>query len=193
MRIISGKFRSRQLKSPKGATCRPAMGRTREALFSMLEARGVVWANSRVLDVFAGSGSLSFEAVSRGAPFALLLEHSPQILRCINDNIRLLQVAGQVQVLSDDALRILRTPPAQPFDVVFLDPPYHQGYTERALTLLVKHGWLAPHAFLAAEIEDKLRLRFPACLPMVAERLFGQTRLVILHCNEELLKDADEL
>ena len=98
-----------------------------------------------------------------------------------------------MQVLSDDALRILRTPPAQPFDVVFLDPPYHQGYTERALTLLVKHGWLAPHAFLAAEIEDKLRLRFPACLPMVAERLFGQTRLVILHCDEELLKDADEL
>ncbi|MCR5813830.1 MAG: 16S rRNA (guanine(966)-N(2))-methyltransferase RsmD [Desulfovibrio sp.] len=184
MRIIAGKFRSRQLKSPKGSICRPAMGRTREALFSMLEARGVFWPDTRVLDIFAGSGSLALEAVSRGAPYALLLEHSPQILRCLNDNIRAFDLADQVQVLTDDALRLLRTPPSQPFDVVFLDPPYRQGYAERALILLEKQGWLAPKAFVAAEIEETLRLRFSPTLPLVAERLFGQTRLVLLQASE---------
>ncbi|MBO4335487.1 MAG: 16S rRNA (guanine(966)-N(2))-methyltransferase RsmD [Desulfovibrio sp.] len=183
MRIIAGRLRSRQLKSPKGSSCRPAMGRTREALFSMLEARGLVWSEAHVLDIFAGSGSLAFEAISRGAPYALLLENSPLILRCLHDNIHSLDLAGQVEVLTDDALRILRTPPPEPFDVVFLDPPYRQGYAERALMLLVKQGWLAPAAFVAAEIEEKLRLRLPASLSLVTERLFGQTRLVLLRAS----------
>ena len=86
-------------------------------------------------------------------------------------------------MLTDDALRVLRTPPSKPFDVIFLDPPYRQGYAERALILLVKQGWLAPAAFVAAEIEEKLKLRLPDKLSLVTERLFGQTRLVLLRAD----------
>ena len=155
------------------------MGRTREALFSMLEARGVNWPSCRVLDVFAGSGSLALEAVSRGAPFALALEQDASVLRALNYNIRSLELEDRVQVLSGDALRLLRNCPLTPFDVVFLDPPYRQKYVERALPLL-SAGWLSERAFLICELEHTLHLKLPCAFTLLAERLFGQTRIMIL-------------
>ena len=91
MRIISGRLGGRNLKTVEGEGYRPAMGKTREALFSMLAARGIDWYSARVLDLFAGSGSLAFEAISRGAEHALLVEMAPQAVRCLKANIAALK------------------------------------------------------------------------------------------------------
>lgn len=179
MRIIAGSLRGRVLKSPTGEGCRPAMGRTREALFSMLEARGVCWSACRVLDLFAGSGSLAFEAVSRGAPEAVLVEQAPHILRCLEDNIHLLDVAGQVRIVREDVTRYLRRGVEEPFDMIFLDPPYRKGYTDTCLATMVARDWLAQDGLISAEIEKDLQVKAPAGLELLTERLFGQTRVCI--------------
>ena len=179
MRIIAGSLRGRTLKSPTGEGCRPAMGRTREALFSMLEARGVCWAGARVLDLFAGSGSLAFEAVSRGAPRAELVEQAPHILRCLEENVRKLGVEHQVRIVREDVTRHLRRGTMEAFDVIFLDPPYRKGYTETCLQAVLEHGWLTPGGILSAEIEKDLQVTTPDGLELLAERLFGQTRVCI--------------
>ena len=179
MRIIAGHLRGRTLKSPSGEGCRPAMGRTREALFSMLEARGVCWAGTRVLDLFAGSGSLAFEAVSRGAPVAVLVEQAPHILRCLEANVQTLDVANQVRIVREDVTRYLRRGVEEPFDMIFLDPPYRKGYTDACLAGIVSREWLAPEGLVSAEIEKDVQVKAPAGLDLLAERLFGQTRVCI--------------
>lgn len=179
MRIIAGSLRGRTLKSPTGEGCRPAMGRTREALFSMLEARGVCWAATRVMDLFAGSGSLAFEAVSRGAPSAVLVEQAPHIQRCLEENMRKLDVEDRVRLVRDDAVRYLRRGAVEAFDMIFLDPPYRKGFTETCLAGVLARGWLAEGGLLAAEIEKDLDVKTPAGLELLAERLFGQTRVRI--------------
>ncbi|MBO4369518.1 MAG: 16S rRNA (guanine(966)-N(2))-methyltransferase RsmD [Desulfovibrio sp.] len=181
MRIIAGKFRSRLLKSPDGRECRPAMGRTREALFSMLEARGLFDSDIRVLDIFAGSGSLAFEAISRGAKEAVLLEQSPAVLACIEANIRALGLEDCVTVIAKDALRVLRRGTEEGFDLVFLDPPYRKDYAQKCLPLLAEKGWLLPGASILAEVEHDLPLSVPASFSLETERLFGQTRVLFMH------------
>ena len=111
MRIISGRLGGRNLKTVEGEGYRPAMGKTREALFSMLTARGIDWHSTRVLDLFAGSGSLAFEAISRGAPHALLVEMAPPAVRCLKANIASLEVQDEARIASEDVLRVLKTPP----------------------------------------------------------------------------------
>lgn len=167
------------LKTVEGEGYRPAMGKTREALFSMLEARGVEWRETRVLDLFAGSGSLAFEAVSRGAPHALLVEMAPQAVRCLKANIAALGVEDTVRLANDDVLRLLKSPPAQPYSLVFMDPPYRKNLADPALKLLTTRRWLAPGAFVTAEIEKDARLTPPPECTLEAERLFGQTRICI--------------
>ena len=179
MRIISGRLGGRMLKTVEGEGYRPAMGKTREALFSMLEARGVNWHEARVLDLFAGSGSLAFEAVSRGAPHALLVEMAPQAVRCLKANITALGLEDEVRLANDDVLRLLKSPPAQPYSLVFMDPPYRKNLADPALKLLTTRRWLAPGAFVTAEIEKDARFTPPAECTLEAERLFGQTRICI--------------
>ena len=179
MRIIAGALGGRLLKSPQGADCRPAMGRTREALFSMLGARGILWEEVSVMDIFAGSGSLALEALSRGARRALVVENSPRILRCLRANVASLGLGERVDVVTDDALGFLRRGAAEPFDLVFIDPPYRKDLVSPALRFLVEKGWLADGALVSAETEKDLRFTVPDALREVAERLFGQTRVRI--------------
>ena len=136
MRIIAGRLGGRLLKTVEGEGYRPAMGRTREALFSMLAARGLNWSTARILDLFAGSGSLAFEAVSRGAPHALLVESAPQAVRCLTANTAALGLQDQVRLLAEDVLRVLKRPPDAPYDLVFMDPPYDYGYEGQVLEYL---------------------------------------------------------
>ena len=111
MRIISGRLGGRRIKTVEGEGYRPAMGKTRESLFSMLTSRGVVWEGARVLDLFAGSGSLAFEAVSRGAELAVLVENSAVAARCLADNIRQLGVEDCVRLIRDDVRKTLNNTP----------------------------------------------------------------------------------
>ena len=179
MRIISGRLGGRNLKSVEGEGYRPAMGKTREALFSMLTARGIDWHSTRVLDLYAGTGSLAFEAISRGAQHALLVEMAPQAVRCLKANIAALGVQDEASLASEDVLRVLKTPPAEPYSLVFMDPPYRKNLADPTLRLLATRRWLAPGAFVAAEIEKDARFTLPPDWTLEAERLFGQTRICI--------------
>lgn len=186
MRIIAGTFKGRVLAAPRGESCRPAMGRTREALFSMLEARGADLANARVLDLFAGSGSLAFEALSRGAPEAWLVENGSKALDCLERNASALGVQERVRIFREDVLRFLRRPPQAAFGLVFLDPPYRKGLAVPALTALAQNGWLDSGAFAVAELEDGLEPDSLPGLEPLLRRSFGQTVIHIWTASERL-------
>lgn len=177
MRIISGNLGGRNLKTADATGLRPAMGRTREALFSMLEARGAVWEGARVLDIFAGCGSLAFECLSRGAAFACLVDNGATAFACLKDNIANLNVASRCRIFKEDARKFLRKPPTSPFNFVFVDPPYRQNLANPILTALCKPGWLAKHAIIAAELEAGLNPPDLHELENLAVRNFGQTVL----------------
>lgn len=186
MRIVSGAFKGRVLKTVEGPGYRPAMGRVREALFSMLEARGVVWSACSVLDIFAGSGSLAFEALSRGAVCAMLVELAPQAVTCLRGNARSLGLdEGRCRIVAEDAARALGKRPYTPFDVVFIDPPYGKRLLAPTVRSLLRNGWLTDNAFITAEVEAALPpdAVFPPGvgenLELLTERRFGQTRIMI--------------
>lgn len=179
MRIIAGELGGRSIEAAFGDGMRPAMGRTRESLFSMLEARGLVWAESAVLDLFAGSGALAFEALSRGAPRATLLELAGAPCASIAKNIASLGLAGRCRLIRGDARRFLRGRPGGSYGLVFVDPPYGRGLAGPAVNALSRGGWLDPGAFVAAEVEKGAEINAPESLAPVAERLFGQTRLLL--------------
>jgi 16S rRNA (guanine966-N2)-methyltransferase len=148
IRIIGGEHRSRQLKVLDRPGLRPTPDRVRETLFNWLAAhiRG-----ARVLDVFAGSGALGFEALSRGAAWCDFVEKDAAAARLLQENIELLRLSQRAQLKRQDALAILKLTPQQPYDVVFLDPPYASDLLAQALPLLKQAGWLGPSALIFIE------------------------------------------
>ncbi|MBD3367284.1 MAG: 16S rRNA (guanine(966)-N(2))-methyltransferase RsmD [Candidatus Eisenbacteria bacterium] len=132
VRVIAGELKGRSIAAPPGTTARPTYDRVRESLFGMLEPD---LPGANVLDLFAGSGSLGIEALSRGAREATFIEQSGKVLRVLEDNIESLGLRGRSLVIRGDALRLVRERrvPTAPFDVVFVDPPYSSGHAERAL------------------------------------------------------------
>ncbi len=183
MRIIAGIFRGRTLKTVEGPGYRPAMSRVRESLFSMLEARGVVWGDCRVMDLFAGSGSLAFEALSRGAQAATLVEMAPQAVKCLRANAAMLGLdEGSCRIVADDVLKMLGRGYPQACDVVFIDPPYRKNLLQPALRSLLRRNWLPEGALVCAEIEVALAFDAEQAHPeleVLADRTFGQTRIII--------------
>lgn len=181
MRIIAGAYKGRELRTVTGPGYRPAMGKVREALFSMLEARGVVWGAVRVLDVFAGSGSLAFEALSRGAVEAVFMEQNSAAAACLRKNAERLGCAERCRIVTEDAVRALARRPQTPFEVVFVDPPYGQNLFAPALKNLLRQEWIAVNGWLGAELEPGLNPRPDATqgLNEVTERRYGQTRILI--------------
>jgi 16S rRNA (guanine966-N2)-methyltransferase len=189
MRIIAGELRGRTLKTVEGPGYRPATGRMREALFSMLEARGLVWPECGVLDLFAGSGSLAFESASRGARRICLVENSAHAVQCLEHNAAAFGLcAPRCRILREDALRLLarrsrkaQAEPEERFDVVFMDPPYGMNLVPTTLHALVRGRWLAPEAFVLAEVEAQTRIDDAAHeeLACVGNRTYGQTRILL--------------
>ena len=155
MRIVSGAFRGRNLVAPAGSATRPTADRTRQALFNVLEH--AAWAPTlsaaRVIDLFAGSGALGLEALSRGAAFCLFVETDADARGAIRDNVEAFSLFGQTRIHRRDATDLGQKPAGDgaPFDIAFLDPPYGQGLGERALTGLADGGWLAPGALCVLE------------------------------------------
>ncbi len=154
MRISGGEYRGRTLGTLAGQNTRPTGARTREAVFNILAHND--WCTlpgARVIDLFAGSGALGFEALSRGAEFCLFVENNAAARGVIRDNIEALGLFGQTRIHRRDATD-LGTKPAPlggPFDLVFLDPPYHKGLGEKALMELTKGGWLGHEALVVLE------------------------------------------
>ena len=189
MRIIAGAYRGRTLKTTVGPGFRPAMGKVREALFSMLEARGVVWPEARVLDLYAGSGSLGFEALSRGAAHVCFVESAPYAAKIIAANAEMLGVEeGRYAIRREEAAKVLAKRPAEPFSVVFIDPPYSMDVIGHTLNALLKNYWAAPGAVINAEVEERLRFdpeKAHADLELLADRTYGQTRVILWNANRQ--------
>ena len=155
MRITSGRFRGKPLTSPQGVTTRPTSDRARQAVFNILEHApwSAGMAGLRVLDLFAGSGALGLEAISRGAAFCLFVETDEAARGAIRDNVEALGLFGATRIHRRDAVDLGPRPgsPSDGYELAFLDPPYGQGLGERALAGLVKGGWLKPGALCVLE------------------------------------------
>ncbi|EJL34326.1 RNA methyltransferase, RsmD family [Caulobacter sp. AP07] len=155
MRIVSGQYRGKAIATPPGDTTRPTSDRARQAVFNILEH--AAWApplhGARVIDLFAGSGALGLEALSRGAAFCLFVETDDAARGAIRENVDAFSLFGQTRVHRRDATD-LGLPPASaggPFNLAFLDPPYARGLGEKALAQLIAGGWLAPGAIVMFE------------------------------------------
>lgn len=149
MRIISGEWRGRPLKAPKGDSTRPTADRTRETLFSMLTSRLGSFEDLQVADLFAGSGALGLEALSRGAAHCLFVEQDREALSAIRANIATLDARARSQVEAASVMQLrART---EPFDLILLDPPYKTGAGEVALDRLLRLGWIGEATWMALE------------------------------------------
>ncbi|MDF1669441.1 MAG: 16S rRNA (guanine(966)-N(2))-methyltransferase RsmD [Roseovarius sp.] len=177
MRIIGGSFRGRRLsevgKGDAAAHLRPTADRVRESLFNILGSR-IDLQDARVLDMFAGTGALGLEALSRGAAQACFVESGRASLKLLNNNIALCGVEGQVQVLSRDVRRMSDNPQA-PYDLIFLDPPYGKSMGEAALATALQGGWIAQDALIVWE-ESKPVIA-PQGLKLLDERRYGDTMI----------------
>lgn len=181
MRIVGGKHKGRPLNAPKGSTTRPTSDRAREAIFNVL-AHGVDGPDLRgaaVLDVFAGTGALGLEALSRGAVHATFVEHDRTAARILKDNIQALGETANTRVIERPAVRI---GPAShgPVDVVFLDAPYGQELTEPALGVLAANGWLKDGTVIMAEVAANEPLAAPLSFCVVKEKAYGAARAVFM-------------
>lgn len=155
MRIVGGKFRGRSLQAPKSDAIRPTTDRIRESLFNVIAHNyGDSLDNTRVLDLFAGTGALGIEALSRGARFALFIENSIEGRGLLRHNIENFSLQGHSKVYRRDAAELGSIGSLAPFDLVFADPPYGHGFGEKAAAGLVAGGWLSPSGLLVLE-EDK--------------------------------------
>ncbi len=151
MRVISGSCRGRRLTTFKGRNVRPTPDRVREALFSILQSKLGSFANLKVLDLFAGSGALAIEALSRGAASACLVEKTTTSEKIIRENLDRCQLSQRAELVIRDAWQALHGFSARSFDLVFIDPPYGQGFAERALVEIEKLGLLSENGILCAE------------------------------------------
>ena len=176
-RIVAGTVGGRRLIVPKGELTRPTSERVREALFSGLEARGVL-AGARVLDLYAGSGALGLEAASRGAASALLVDSSRQAVEAARRNVAELGLP-RVTVVLDSIERFLASPPSIAADLVFADPPYSTGEDAvAAMLVLLDQHWLQPSATVVVERSGRsLEPRWPAGLTRTGVRRYGETVL----------------
>ena len=185
MRVIAGTYRSRQLASPPGLSTRPTSDRLRETLFNILEHGHGGVAGLRVIDLFAGTGALAIEAISRGAAFALLVDDGADARAAIRDNVDALGLGGVTRVFRRDARKLGAAPAGDRFDLAFLDPPYGRSLAEPALVALHNGCWLAPGALCIVEEAISAHLAPPEGYTTLDEREFGDTRLVVLRTSGE--------
>lgn len=176
LRIIGGEWRSRRLSFPDAPGLRPTPDRVRETLFNWLAPHVE---GARVLDPFAGSGALLLEALSRGAARGLALELSPAAASALRGNLELLRASG-AEVRQADALQHLQNAPAEPFDLVFLDPPFHKDLLAPACALLESRGWLAAGAWIYTESESApSSLGLPGTWQLHREKHTGQVHYAL--------------
>ncbi|MBU1176127.1 MAG: 16S rRNA (guanine(966)-N(2))-methyltransferase RsmD, partial [Alphaproteobacteria bacterium] len=152
MRIVAGRFRGRPLASPPDESIRPTADRVRESVFNMLASRlGPDLGGARVLDLFAGTGALGLEALSRGASFAMFVDSGIAARALIRDHIETFGLGGTTRLLKRDATSLGPIERFKPFDLVFLDPPYGKGLGEKALASARDGGWIVPGALIVFE------------------------------------------
>src|ERR1700757_650286 len=152
MRVVGGRLKGRNIAAPTSREIRPTADRLRESVFNILiHAYGNPIGGARVLDLFAGTGALGIEAVSRGAAFALFVDNGAEARALLRNNVEALALGGVTKVYRRDASNLGPVHPMEPFSLVFLDPPYAKKLAEKALASLRDGGWIARSALLVVE------------------------------------------
>ncbi|MCZ4281747.1 16S rRNA (guanine(966)-N(2))-methyltransferase RsmD [Kiloniella laminariae] len=186
MRIVGGRHRGRPLSCPEGNIARPTQDRTRESLFNILlqgdVSKGLLpsgtarlLVDQHVLDVFAGTGALGLEALSRGARKVTFIEKAPESLAALRENVKSLREQVATHVIAADVL----APPkaTEACSLILMDAPYNQGLSDPAIAALDRAGWIAPTALIAAEAEAKETLTAPPDFELVDTRKYGKARI----------------
>jgi 16S rRNA (guanine966-N2)-methyltransferase len=177
VRIIAGQWRGRPLLAPPGSTTRPTSDRAREGLFSMLASRLGSFEGLRVADLFAGTGALGLEALSRGAAHCTFIERDRAALAAIERNIARLGAEAKSEIRSGAAERARA--PSDRYHLVFMDPPYGEGLAQAALDQAARDSWLAEGGWISIE-KGPEPLRLPEGVAVEAERRFGKAHLLLL-------------
>ncbi|MHA7969937.1 16S rRNA (guanine(966)-N(2))-methyltransferase RsmD [Rhizobium sp. CAU 1783] len=178
MRIVGGEFRGRALAAPKSNAIRPTTDRTRESLFNILaHAHPGVLDGTRIIDLFAGTGAVGIEALSRGCKSALFVENSVEGRSLLWENIDALGLHGRARILRRDATQLGPASNIEPFDLVFADPPYAKGLGEKALLAAHLGGWLAPGAIAVLEERADVLVEVDPVFAFIEERSFGDTKM----------------
>jgi 16S rRNA (guanine966-N2)-methyltransferase len=184
MRVVGGRLRGRTLTGPKGSAIRPTADRLRESLFNILvHAFGDPITGALVLDLFAGTGALGIEALSRGAAFALFVDDDAEARALIRENVAALGLGGATRIFRRDATRLGAVHPVEPFGLILIDPPYGQGLAEAALVAARDGGWLQPDALIVIEEAVKAAFAPPHGFSALERRSYDDTELVFCRFN----------
>ena len=180
MRIVGGRLRGRALAAPKSQAIRPTADRLRESLFNILmHAYDDPVSGARVLDLFAGTGALGLEAISRGATNALFVDDGAEARALLRQNVETLGLAAITRIFRRDATKLGPVHPVEPFSLVFLDPPYGKGLAEQALTSAREGGWLTGDALIAVE-ETVGAFQTPDGFDEIERRKYDDTEFTVL-------------
>ena len=181
MRVVGGRLRSRAIAGPKSNAVRPTSDRLREALFNILtHAYGDPLTGARVLDLFAGTGALGIEAISRGAAYALFVDEGVEARALLRGNVEQLGLGGVTRIFRRDATKLGPAHPVEPFDLVFADPPYGKGLAEKALAAAREGGWLKPQALIVVEEAADAGFIAPQGFEELERRKYDDTEFVFL-------------
>ncbi len=192
MRVVGGRLRGRNIAGPSTQAIRPTADRLRESLFNILmHAYENPLDGARVLDLFAGTGALGIEAISRGAAFTLFVDNGAEARALLRNNVEALGLGGVTRVFRRDATNLGPCYPVEPFSLVFLDPPYSQGLGEKALASLIEGKWLTPGALVIAEEATSAKLAAPAGYEELGRRAYDDTEFVFLRSTPTPALRAD--
>ncbi len=184
MRIVSGRFRGRTLKAPGDAALRPTSDKVRQAIFNILEHAGFAaefaLEGARVVDLFAGTGALGLEALSRGAKYCLFIEDAAESRAIIRENVEALGLTGASKIWRRDATNLGALDTLAPFDLAFLDPPYRKGLLAPALKGLAAGGWLNANALVIAEAAEDEAMPIVDGFEILDDRVYGDTRIAFM-------------
>jgi 16S rRNA (guanine966-N2)-methyltransferase len=177
MRVVAGRFRGRALQAPDDMTIRPTSDRVRESVFNILAhgLDGFSLNSARVIDLFAGTGALGIEAVSRGAAYCLFVEEAPEARALIRKNVEALGLTGETRIFRRDATDLGPAGNMGPYSLAFLDPPYGKGLGEKALAGLADGKWLMPGAICMLEERAGTDVVIPAAFELLDTRTYGDT------------------
>ena len=181
MRVVGGRLKGRNIASPATQAIRPTADRLREALFNILiHAYDNPVLDARVLDLFAGTGALGIEAVSRGAGFTLFVDNGAEARALLRNNVEALGLGGVTKVYRRDAANLGPAHPVEPFSLVFLDTPYRMQLADKALASLRDGGWLTPQALLVVEEAKSAEFKAPDAFEELERRAYDDTEFTFL-------------
>jgi 16S rRNA (guanine966-N2)-methyltransferase len=184
MRVVGGRLKGRNIAAPSSRDIRPTADRLRESVFNILiHAYDDPIEDARVLDLFAGTGALGIEAVSRGAAFTLFVDNGAEARALLRNNVEALGLGGVTKVYRRDATHLGPAHPVEPFALAFLDPPYGRGLGEKALASLRDGGWLTPDALLVVEESKAANFTAPDGFEQLERRAYDDTEFVFLRAK----------